>query len=261
MRHYFILIVSLISLTLYAQKDNSALGKALIEKMVEKVGNYDYLKQLNDVKFKYSFYSPKADAYDISTEYYIFKDETSYAKYKTHNIFVLPKQKGVVKQYFNGKDTTKITLNDKEIGDKAIIAQARFLRKANYYWFAMMPKLLDDGLIYEQLSDRTVNNIVYQIVKVGFKNSIGDVQDNFVLYINPKTHLVDQFLFTVKATKLPEVLLMKAKYNTVEGYTFMAKRDVYVADWDGNTKALLYTQITTDVVFNNGFKKETFLKE
>lgn len=133
---------------------------------------------------------------------------------------------------------------------------SNFSRKANYYWFTMMPKLLDTGLIYKQLPNRTYNKIDYKIVKIGFEKGVGEIQDDFILYINPTTFLVDRFLFTVKGSSLG-VSLMEIEYETVNGYTFMAKRKVIPADWDGNIKGkILYEQTTANVKFNNGFKRE-----
>ncbi|WP_109853294.1 DUF6503 family protein [Aquimarina sp. AU58] len=235
-------------------------AKALIEKMVAKTGSYELLKKLKDVEFTYDFYSPKTRKSDISVERYIFNGEVSWGQYKTHNVFVLPKKEGIVTQYYESTGNSWITIENTKITDTRTLRSSDFLRKANYYWFTMMPKLLDKGIVYTQLPDRVHNKINYKIVKIGFEQGIGDVQDDFVLYINPTTFLVDRFLFTVKGSALG-ISLMEIEYETVNGYTFMAKRKVIPADWDGNIKGkVLYVQTTTNVKFNNGFKRELLAK-
>ena len=54
-------------------------------------------------------------------------------------------------------------------------------------------KTIRQGLVYELMEKRVVAATTYKIVKVTFNAGIGTVQDDFILYINPKTNLVDQF--------------------------------------------------------------------
>jgi len=254
----FGVLIGLIVANLNAQNTNN--GKELIKEMVNKVGDYDYLKSLKDVEFTYTFFSPASRKKDVSIERYIFNDEISWAKYNEHDVFVYPKTEGEVIQWYDGKQTSFAAINNVPETDEKQLSSVRFLRKANYYWFTMMPKLLDEGLTYEVLEDRRNDGLTYKMVKIGFNNGVGDVQDEFVLYVNPKTKLIDQFLFTVKGSRLPSVMLMKIEYATVNGYTFMAKRQVISADWDGNEKGdLLFEQTTADVKFNNGFTKALLL--
>lgn len=239
------------------ENKNSTRAKALIEKVVLKTGNYDLLKQLKDVEFEYTFYSPLADKKDISIERYIFDGEVSYGSYHKHQVYVYPNALQNVTQYYDGESITKVTLGNEIIKDESIVQKATFLRKANFYWFTMMPKLLDKGVIYTSLPKRTYNNIAYDIVKIAFEKEIGAVQDEFMLYINPKTLLIDRFIFTVKGSGLG-LLIMEADYETVNGYTFMAKRKVLSgANWDGSySGSILFEQYSTNVKFTNGFTKE-----
>lgn len=230
-------------------------AKKLIAKMVNKVGNYEQLKKLKNVEFNYTFYQPSNNKKDISVERYVFDGEISWGKYTTHQVFVFPKEKKIVTQSYNEKKhKTWVKLGNKIIKDTATLENAKFLRKANFYWFTMMQKLLDDGLTYKLLPDRKIENVSYKIVKVGFKSNIGEFQDDFVLYINPTTYLVDQFLFTVKGSKVPQPLLMKPSYSIVNGISVMTKRDVYMADWNGNIKGdILFQQFSENIKFNNNF--------
>ncbi len=234
-------------------------AKALIAKMVAKTGNYEQLKKLKNVAFTYTFYDTKKKIKDISTERYIFEGEISLGEYKIHELLVFPKNKKTVIQYYNGKDKIQVKLGNKFIKDSSALESEKFLRKANFYWFTMMQKLLDQGLTYKLLPDRKVNNINYKIVKLGFEKNIGEFQDDFILYINPKTNLVDQFLFTVKGSSIPQPLLMKPSYSTVNGISIMTKRDVYMADWDGNIKGdILFQQFSENIKFNTNFDVSMF---
>ncbi len=246
---------------LFAQQKetkNSIAAKALIKKVVAKTGNYDLLKSLKDVAFEYTFYSTKTNKKDISVERYIFDGEVSWGQYKTHQYFVFPNTTETVTQFYDGSGQTTVKLGNKNVTDLKVLKSTTFLRKANFYWFTMMPKLLDEGITYELLPNRTHNTIKYNVVKIGFNQGVGEVQDDFILYINPKTFLVDRFLFTVKGF-IPGVLLMEAEYDTVNGYTFMAKRKVISgAQWDGSiTGDVLFEQTSTNVRFTNGFTKDT----
>ncbi|WP_160114672.1 DUF6503 family protein [Aquimarina sp. AU474] len=256
---FYITIVLGINSVIAQQIDtkNSPVAKGLIHKVVAKTGNYDLLKKLKDVAFEYTFYSTKTNKKDVSTERYIFDGEVSWGNYKTHQYFVFPNTTETVTQFYDGSTQTNVTLGDKNITDLKVLKSANFLRKANFYWFTMMPKLLDQGIVYELLPNRTHNRINYKIVKIGFNKGVGEVQDEFILYINPKTFLIDRFLFTVKGF-IPGVLLMEAEYKTVNGYTFMAKRKVISgAQWDGSiTGDVLFEQTSTNVKFTNGFTKE-----
>ncbi|OSY87044.1 hypothetical protein WH52_13350 [Tenacibaculum holothuriorum] len=235
-------------------------AKKMIAKTVNKVGNYEQLKKLKNVEFNYTFYQPSNNKKDISVERYVFDGEISWGKYTTHQVFVFPKNKEIATQYFSEKNNKAwVKLGDQFMKDSSTLASVKFIRKANFYWFTMMQKLLDEGLTYKLLPDRKVDNIDYKIIKVGFEKNIGEVQDDFILYLNPETHLVDQFLFTVKGSKIPQPLLMKSSYSTVKGISIMTKRDIYMADWDGNIKGdILFQQVSENIKFNNNFDVTMF---
>jgi len=228
-------------------------AKQLIADMIKVTGDYKKLKELKNVEFNYTFLNPKNGLKDVSTERYIFDGEISWGEYKTHTFYVKPKTPGTITQFYT-KDTTKTTLDGNILNEAKEARITSFTRKANFYWFCMMQKLLDPGLHYELLPNRTVNNIEYKIVKVGFEKNIGNVQDDYILYINPKTHLVDQFIFTVKESKIPGQLLMKVSYEKVNDIMIMSKREIYVSDWEGTIKGdMMIKQLTNDIKFNNNF--------
>ena len=236
-------------------------AKELISKMVDKVGSYEQLKKLKNVEFNYTFHQPKSNKEDISVERYVFEGKASWGKYSKHQIFVSPKTKDEIVQYSDEKQTW-VEIDKKRVETNKAIQNAKFVRKANFYWFTMMQKLLDKGLIYKLLPDRTLNGVNYKIIKIGFEKNIGDYQDDFILYLNPKTYLIDQFIFTVKGSNITEPMLMKVNYEKVNGILIMAKRDIYLSDWDGNIKGdILFQQLTENIKFNTNFDNSMFEKK
>ncbi len=147
------------------------------------------------------------------------------------------------------------SLNDELLPeDHEAIGFANFLRKTNFYWFAMMHKLLDPGMVYALEEDRKVNGQVYNVVKVGYEDGVGDVQDTYVLYINPETKLVDQFLFTIMDFGIAEPKLMEVKYETIDGVQLTTYRRYADANWNDEVLNDAWTEeITENVKFNNGF--------
>lgn len=231
---------------------------SLVAKMVAKVGSMDKLKALKDVEYKYTFRDVSNNVSDVSTERYIFEGEQSWAQYDHHTFFIFPNEDGLVIQGYDGK-TTWTSLNNKIIETPEAIRLAYFFRKTNFYWFTMMPKLLDEGLEYELLDDRIVNDINYKIVKVTFKENVGDVQDEYILYINPLSYLVDQFLFTVKSFNQTAPFLMQLEYEVVEGIHVSTKRRFTNSDWQGKIVGEKWSEQTSEQVkFNNEFDESLF---
>ena len=235
-------------------------GKALVQEMVAAVGGVETLKSLKDVEYEYTYDVPAEGKKDISIERYIFDGEYSWAKYTTHTKWVMPDMEGEIIQGYDGNNSW-ITVDGKLAEDSVALRLGDFLRKTNYYWFCMMFKQLDPGMNYEFKGKQSVDGIEYDVVKVGFDNNVGDVQDTYVLYINPETKLVDQFLFTVLDFGVKDPLLMKIEYQTVDGVKVPAFRKYIPADWDGNIKGEDWVENHyKNVKFNNGFTKDLFEK-
>ncbi len=235
-------------------------GEALwwIESMVSKVGSMQALRELSDVTYRYTFHDLVKDRKDISLERYLFEGERSWASYETHDHLVMPEANGKVIQAFDG-EATWVTLNDSIIESETMIQSANFLRRANFYWFCMMQKMLDEGLNYQLLEDPLVEDQLYKIVKVSFDADVGDVQDDFVLYINPSTYLVDQFLFTVKGIGISNPLLMEVEYEQVDEMYLMARRWVIPSDWQGNRMGSpIIAQWYEDIRFGSGLNESFF---
>ena len=159
-------------------------GHELVYKMTEKTGNYQDLLNLKDIVFNYTYRTPDQKE-DVSIESYIFDGELSHGEYLKHER-TLPDLNGKMEQGYNGKDFW-LKIDGEEVTDSKAISSVNFTRKTNFYWFAMMQKLLDPGINYEYLGQESVDKKVYEVVKITFA-SIDDVAtDIYKLYINPKT--------------------------------------------------------------------------
>jgi len=254
-----LILTTLFFITISAAQSD-AKAKAIVDKVTSKVGSYNDLKKLKNVEYTYTFRNPNTQKEDVSTERYIFNGQVSWAKYTHHKEYVATTIESPIIQYYNGVDKVLVVDGAKNNIDSKEVAKAGFLRKTNFYWFAMMQKLQDPGLIYTLLPNRTVNNINYEVVKLGFEKNIGDVQDEYILYVNPKTLLIDQFIFTVKALKFKTPMLMKIKYKEIDGVYLMVERDIYKSDWNGkHGKNIIFEQRMDNISFTKNFTKETLV--
>ncbi len=229
--------------------------KALVAEMVEKVGGMDTLHAKKHVTYRYIYQRPDGKR-DVSLEQYVFDGELSRATYsEAGNLGAT----GKVVQGFDGEKSW-VTLDGALQDDEQMNNMAHFLRKTNYYWFAMMHKLMDPGLTYAYEGTRKVEGIDYHLVRVGFGENVGDAQDIYLLYINPYTQLVDQFLFTVMAFGREEPLLMKVDYETVDGVILPCMRRYAPADWDGNVEDDWTLEIMQDIRFDTGLDRTAFTR-
>lgn len=233
-------------------------GHELVYKMTQKTGSYKDLMNLKDIVFHYTYRTPDQKE-DVSIESYIFNGEFSRGDYIKHER-TLPELKGKMIQGYNGKDFW-LKVNRQEVITKDAIESVKFTRKTNFYWFAMMQKLLDPGINYEFLGQESVEGKLYDIVKITF-NSPDDVpSDIYQLYINPETHLVDQFLFTVVSKNVTDPILMRVKYENVDGILLTTYRKYTKSDWEANVlKDVWVEEITKDIKFNQNLDKAIFNK-
>jgi hypothetical protein len=173
-------------------------GHELVYKMTQETGSYQDLLKLKDIVFHYTYRTPDQKE-DISIESYIFNGELSHGAYIKHERS-LPNLIGEMEQGYNGNEFW-VKIDGNEITDNSAIESVTFTRKTNFYWFAMMQKLLDPNINYEYLEQEKIDDTLYDIVKITFATTNVSATDTYKLYINPKTHLVDQFLFTVVSKK------------------------------------------------------------
>jgi len=246
-------------ITVISQAENKN-PKELIERMVEVTGNYENLKSLKDVEYTNTVTDTASGKSDISVEKYIFDGELSWAEYSKRENHAFPQIEGEVIQGYNGSESWA-TVNGKLVEDPEIVKFTDFFRKTNFYWFAMMQKLLDPGINYNYEGKRNLNGIDYDIVKISYEQGVGDVSDIYLLYVNPKTHLVDQFLFTVLEFNITEPFLMKVEYEEVDGVKLPSRRKATKSNWNGDIlEDIWLTETMSDIKFNNGLNKSIFDK-
>ncbi len=233
--------------------DTSA-PKTIINAIATANGGFENLKALKDVSFNYSYVHPDGKK-DISTERYIFSNEASWAKYTDHEINVAPQLKGDVIQFYDGEKAF-VYNNNKAIEDPAIVGVGQFLRQANYMWFTMMFKLGDPGTVYTYEGQEVLDGNTYDKLLVTYDPEITKKQANdiYVLYVNPETHLVEQFKFSIPAFKIMEpILLAKLTYKEIDGVHVITRRQMFSPAKDGNGYTPMVDQNTTNVTFNNGY--------
>lgn len=234
-------------------------GHALVYDMVEKVGDYEKLAAKKDVVYTYTYQTPDGKT-DISTEKYIFDGEYSYGAYQQHER-TLAELEGLIEQGYDGEGFW-LKQDGKILEDEKALKRVAFNRPTNFYWFAMMQKLLDPGLIYEALGETEIDGQTYDIVKVSFESNGDKPTDIYQLYINQETKMVDQFLFTVADFGVIETpLLMQVTYEEIDGLLIPTKRKYKKSTWDAVVTDDPWINVTwSDIKFNNGLTKDIFQK-
>lgn len=234
-------------------------GHQLVYEMAQKVGDYDKLREKEDVVYTYTYQTPDGKT-DVSTEKYIFEGELSYGAYTQHER-TLPQFEGLIEQGFDGENFW-LKHNGKVITDEDHLKRVAFNRPTNFYWFTMMPKLLDEGLNYEYLGEKTIANKKYDIVKVTFNSTKKEATDIYQLYINKNTAMVDQFLFTVVDFDVIDTpYLMKLEYENIAGLLLPTKRKYKKSTWNADVTDKPWTTVTwSDIKFLNGLTKKDFRK-
>ncbi len=225
--------------------------------MVQKVGDYETLRNKKDVVYTYTYQTPDGKT-DVSTEKYVFDGELSYGLYQQHER-TFPDLEGPIEQGYDGSGYW-LKHEGEVLNDSARLKRVAFNRPTNFYWFAMFQKLLDPGLNYEYLGEKTVGESVCDVVKVTFNSPDGKPTDIYQLYINQETSLVDQFLFTVADFGVMETPnLMKLEYEQVDGLLIPTKRLYKKSTWDAAVSEEPWISVTwSDIKFDNGLRGEDF---
>jgi len=228
--------------------------KGMLMAIAEANGGFNKLLTLRDVEFDYNYISPDGKK-DVSKERYIFRNETSWAKYTTHEVNVPSTIEGDVVQFFDGQKAT-VYENQKPLNDPQVIGTGQFLRQANYFWFTMMFKLTDPGVISEYKGQEDINGATYDLLYVTYNPEITGKEQNdiFILYINPESRMVESFKFSLPAFGVSEpVLLAELTYEEINGIQVIIRRVMSSPKPDGSGMTLLVDQQTSNVKFNNGF--------
>ena len=260
LRMVFLHVFIAVFLVFGVSEAQAAEPRAIIEKMIETIGGQDRLHELQDVEYTYTYHVLSEDKKDVSLEKYIFNGELSWAKYTTREKHAFPQMSGEIVQGFDGEKSRMLRDGSAvHNSDPQIYKRVDFARKTNYYWFTMMFKLLDPGIIYENRGSKEVDGKDYDVVKLSYEEGVGDAQDTYFLYVNKETYLVDHFLFTVMDFGLAEPFWTNVSYEVIEGVKFPTKRRYVASDWEGNPKDDNWVEATcTNIKFKNGFDRSLF---
>lgn len=235
--------------------------KSLLLAVREACGG-DKLNSLKDVEFDYYYISPDGKK-DISKERYIFNNEISWAKYSVHEINISPDLEGNIVQYYNGESTT-VYNNGQALNDPEIVEIGQFLRQANYMWFNMMFKLTDPGIIYKYEGQEEIEGTLFDLVNVTYDPKVTgkEVNDTFILYINPETRMVESFYFSLPAFGFDKpVLHAKLTYEEIDGIMVITRRIMSSPLPDGSGMTLMVDQRLENIKFNNGFTAAQLSKD
>ncbi len=249
------ILISLIALGTWGVQGQTT--EEIIQYAVDAVGGKDNFYAQRDVTYNIHYRTPPGEgAIEFKgKETYLFNGELSHGDYTIHSLTGAGEEGYDGKGFWVKKDAS---LSDNE----QMLQVARFLRKTNYYWFAMFFKLQDDGTKHEKLTDRTVNGKEYYCIKMTFEGNVGDSQDTYILYVNKETKIIDQFLFNITGFGITEPNLMTFDgWETINGVMIPTVRKYIKADWEGNIKDKEYTRTNwTNIEFNKGVTPKFFSK-
>lgn len=247
-------IVSLLSITTSIAQD----ANKIIADMVEAIGGKQNYYNLGDVTYDIEYKNPVAPITFIGKETYVFDKELSSGIYSKHSL-VAPNGEKVVEGYDGTNAWIKI--NNQLVTDPKPNGVARFLRKTNYYWFSMLFKLQDTGVNLKHTGTASLDGRNYDLIKVTFGDKVGDAQDTYVLYVNQRTKLVDQFLFTVVGFGVKDPFLMKLNYETISGIRIPSERTYIEANWEGDIIGKKWTTTYwSNIKFSTNPDKSLFVK-
>tara|TARA_R110002049_G_scaffold84465_1_gene214959 strand:- start:1486 stop:1863 length:378 start_codon:yes stop_codon:yes gene_type:complete len=123
----------------------------------------------------------------------------------------------------------------------------------------MMQKLLDPNINYEYLGQNNMDDKMYDLVKITFKTQNDEASDIYQVYINPETHLIDQFLFTVVSKNVTDPILMRVTYKNVQGILIPTYRKYTKSDWNATIiNDIWVEEISEDIKFNQNLKIALF---
>ncbi len=254
------LLVTLFALTLtVGNAQTDAKSQELLNNLTSVVGNYDKLKSKKDVQFHYVYDNFDAGK-DISAERLIFDGEHSWATYGQHDRNVLPGKKGVAQQsLIHG--VPQLTLNGKFIADKEALGATVFIREVNSFWFSMIYKLGDNGTNHTYMGTENVDGINYEKVSLTYDNAVTGkpADDEYILYFNPKTHMLDLFYFSLPAFGVNDpILKMTMDYEKIDGVYIPTVRKSYAPNPETGEYGLNGEYTFSNIKFKNKYKPADF---
>ncbi len=233
-------------------------GQEVVYNMLQKVGDYQLLRSKHDVVYTNTYQTPDGKT-DRSVEKYIFEGELSYGAYQQHER-AYPKMEGLIEQGYDGNEYW-LKHEGKILDDEKSLKRVVFGRPTNFYWFCMLQKLMDPGLTYEYLGEKNMEDKMYDVVKISFDFKTDKPTDIYQIYVNKKTSLVDQFLFTVADFGRMDPLLMQVTYEKVDGIMIPTKRKYKASTWEADVNDEPWVSVQwSDIKFNNNLSKKDFMK-
>ncbi len=258
-----LLIVASLFLSNEKYEDAHLDAKKIIALMEKSLGGKEKFYNMKDVKFDYTFEYVESGKKDVSEERMIFDGEHSYAKYTYHKSLVMPQEEGdVIHSWLNGK--AYVFHNGASINDEKMLKSCEGIRKANYYWFTMMYKLSDPGVVLTTVGHEKIGRKFFHKVQVDYDSKIIGKEDNdaYLLYINSESNLVERFHFSIPEDGAHEGVKVVVDYKTVNGLKVPAKRSVYMPNEDGSyNKSPRLVQTSSNIHFRNGYSTEDLLPE
>lgn len=98
----------------------------------------------------------------------------------------------------------------------------RFWASTGFYFSSIPFVLADPGVTYEVIPDEELDGVVYDMVKVGYEEGVGDASDTYTLYVDKETDRIRAIRYTVTFGGRPargETLFYYDDYVTVDGLT------------------------------------------
>lgn len=252
-------LFALLSIQLEAQQAD-AKSKMLLDQMYEVTGDYSKIWMKKDVQFDYLYDNFDAGK-DMSQEKFIVEGEHTWASYTVHQRNVLPGQEGIAQQsLIDGKP--QLTLNGKFVTDEQALGATKFIREVNPFWFMMTYKLADGATIHKYLGSEDVDGVQYEKVSLKYNNAQTGkpADDEYILYYNTKTKLIDLFFFSLPAMGVNDpIIKMEIDYQVIDGIYVPAKRRSFAPNPATGEYTMNGEYTFSNVKFNNGFKKEDFM--
>lgn len=235
--------------------------QSVLQSVAYAQGGWDDLYNKKDVEYIYNYSYPDGKK-DVSVERYIFANEASFGSYSQNDI-TMPEAKGKLAQYFDGKKAF-VMVDGKKLEDPIASGGADFLRRANYFWFAMPYKLNNDEANLKSMGQEEHNGVTYDKIAVSYDPSVTgkEQNDSYILYVNPGTKLIDRFLFSLPALGVTvPAIVGNYEYEDIKGQMVATKRTYFMPNAQGEyADSPSIIQTLSDVKFNNGFTADNIMQ-
>ncbi|MCG8468982.1 MAG: hypothetical protein MJB57_12385 [Gemmatimonadetes bacterium] len=131
----------------------------------------------------------------------------------------------------------------------------RFWASTGYYFSSIPFVLADPGVVLESLPDEELDGVMYDMVRAGYEEGVGDASDTYTLYVDKESGRVRAIRYTVTFGGRPasgENLFYYDDYTTVDGLTVPTRfRGFPFAD--GEKGELRNEAWVTDISFRQPF--------